>query len=387
MSDLDTNAASGIAAGAREAWARRDRVTWTLVGLALLIGAGLYVFVHIAESLVPFIMGGFIAFLLRPLVGLLMKWKLSRGLAVLVLSLVLVGLLVLSVALLVPALSNELQQMSKNLPTLTAQVQANAAQVSAKFGTLPKSVQDTAKAASAQVVTTASDAMKQLTAFVVGLFSAAIGFGFSLFLGWIISIWLLLGGPDIAKWSLSVLPPAWREDTRFVGNAFDRSFGGYIRGTVITMTITFIGCAIGFNLIGLPYATALALVVGLLDVIPFIGPIIGGAVCTVVGLTVSPTLGILTLIVVLIVEQSVDSVISPIVMGDSVRLHPLGILLALTIGAALGGFFGVIISIPATAAGYSVYMYFMRKNGILEPEEPRPEKVTRRRGKKAETAA
>ena len=127
--------------------------------------------------------------------------------------------------------------------------------------------------------------------------------------------------------------------------------------------------------------------VGLLDVIPFIGPIVGGAIATLVALTVSPTLAILTLVVVLIVEQSVDSVISPIVMGDSVRLHPLAILLALIVGGALGGMFGVIVSIPATSAGYSVYMYFMRKNGILEPEQPRPQKAKKTRGNKAEQPA
>jgi predicted PurR-regulated permease PerM len=72
-------------------------------------------------------------------------------------------------------------------------------------------------------------------------------------------------------------------------------------------------------------------------------------------------------------------------MGDSVALHPLGILLALGIGGALGGLFGVLVSIPAAAAGYSVYLYFMRKNGVLEPAVPKPEK--KRKEKRAEQPA
>jgi predicted PurR-regulated permease PerM len=388
MAEPNDLAASGFAAGAREAWARRDRVVWTLVGLVILIAAGIWGFLRIFDALAPFVIGGFLAFLLRPLVTMLTKWKLSRGMAVLVLSLVLVALFVGLLALVIPSLTAELKQFAEQLPAIEAQVKANVDQLKTQFGTLPIPVQQGVQAAAQQVAATFAAAAQQLTQFMFGALGSAIGFGFDVFLGWIISIWLLLGGPEIAKWCTSILPPAWREDTRYVGNTFDRSFGGYIRGTIITMTITFLGCAVGFNLINLPYATAIALAIGLLDVIPFIGPILGGAIATLVALTVSPQLALLTLVVVLIVEQSVDSVISPIVMGDSVRLHPLAILLALTIGGALGGLFGVIVSIPASSAGYAVYMYFMRKNGILEPEEPRPEKVKKTRGKKpAETAA
>jgi predicted PurR-regulated permease PerM len=239
---------------------------------------------------------------------------------------------------------------------------------------LPPSAKDVGQKVAAQMASTFTAAVQQIANFVLAAGGAALGFGFDAFLGLIICIWLLLGGPDIAKWCLSVLPPAWREDTAFMGRSFDRSFGGYIRGTIINMTVTFLGCAVGFSVIGLPYAMPLAMMVGLLDVIPFVGPIIAGAVCVIVGFTVSPTLGILTLVVVLIVEQAVDSVISPIVMGDSVELHPLAILLALGIGGALAGFFGVIISIPVAAALYSVYLYFMRKNGVLEPEGSKSEK-------------
>ncbi len=386
MADLDTSMMSGLAAGAREAWARRDRVTWTLVGLVVLIGVGLWGFLHIWEALAPFIVGGFIAFLLRPVVGLLTKRKLGRGWAVLLTSLVLVALLVVVLINLVPLVAAEVQKLSAALPTTKAQFQSSVNTVQAAFSALPEPVKSAAQSAAKQVFAGFSAAVQQLSSFILGAFGSAIGFGFQLFLGWIISIWLLLGGPEIAKWSLSVLPPAWREDAAFVGRKFDTSFGGYIRGTVICVTITFLGCALGFSLVGLPYAIGIAALVGALDVIPFIGPIIGGAFATIVGFTVSPTLGVITLVIVLIVEQSVDSVISPIVMGDSVRLHPLGILLALSIGGALGGFFGVIVSIPASAAGYAIYLYFMRKYGVLEPEQPRPEKAGKKR-KRAEAVA
>jgi predicted PurR-regulated permease PerM len=385
MADPSEGTMSGLAAGARDAWAKRDRITWTLVGIVILGAAGLWGFLRIAEALAPFVIGGLLAFLLRPVIGLLMRWKLGRGLAVLVTMLLLTALTVAAFMILIPRMGVQIQQFVANLPALQAQVQASVQQITEQTSGMPPSAKDAVQSAAKAAAQGFTAAMQQITQFVLAAGGAALGFGFNAFLGFIICIWLLLGGPDIAKWSLSVLPPAWREDARFMGITFDRSFGGYIRGTIINVTVTFVGCAVGFSLINLPYAIPLALFVGVLDVIPFVGPIIAGAVCVIVGFTVSPTLGVLTLVVVLIVEQSVDSVISPIVMGDAVEIHPLGILLALGIGGALAGLFGVLIAIPAAAAMYSVYMYFMRKNGVLEPEEPKPE--TPKKGKRAEKPA
>jgi predicted PurR-regulated permease PerM len=377
---------SGLAAGAREAWARRDRITWTLVGLVILTGVAIWGLLRVWEAFAPFVLGGLLAFLLRPAVGLLQKWKLSRGLAVLVTMLLLIVLVVGAFMLVAPRLSAQLQEFAANLPEMKATVEANVATFTDTFSGLPESAKTAAQDYAKQVADTFSAALSQLTSFILAAGGAAVGFGFDMFLGFIICIWLLLGGPEIAAWSVSVLPAAWREDARHIGTTFNDSFGGYIRGTVINVTVTFLGCAVGFSLIGLPYAIPIAIAIGLLDVIPFVGPIIGGAIATLVALTVSPQLALMTLVVVLIVEQSVDSVISPIVMGDSVALHPLGILLALGIGGALGGLFGVLVSIPAAAAGYSVYLYFMRKNGVLEPVAPEPPKESRRRGGDTRTA-
>ena len=386
MNGSDQIASQGLAAGAREAWAKRDRVTWTLVGIVILMAVGVWGFLQVWESLASFVIGGLLAFLLRPVVGLFMKWKLNRGLAVLVTALLLVGVIVGATMWLVPRMAAHVQEFQANLPTYQASIQAGVQELTTKFSALPKSTQQAAQGLAQQTAATFTAAVNQLTQFFLASVSAAVGFGFSFFMGFIICIWLLLSGPDVAKWSLSVLPPAWRDDAREMGTTFDSSFGGFIRGSVINMTVTFVGCAVGFTIIGLPYAIPIALIIGLLDIIPFVGPIVGGAIAVLVALTVSWQLAGLTLIVVLIVEQSVDSVLSPIVMGDSVSLHPLGILLALSIGGALGGLFGVIISIPLAAAGYSVYLYFMRKNGVLEPAPPKPEKRPKK-GKQAEQPA
>ena len=347
-----------------ESWIRRGRITWTYVGILILAVAGAWFFRTVLASVFTFVIGGFLAFLLRPVVSFLMRRKLSRGLSVLVTGLLLVALLVVGLAVVLPYVTADVQQIATALSAQQAQFKATASEKAAQ---LPSSAQASLAQAQAQAAAQAASAAKDLALGLAKALSAVAGTIFDLFLGFIISIWFMLDGAGVARWSLSVLPPAWRKDASEVGIAFDNAFGGFIRGSIIDMSLMFAGMAIGFNLLHVPFAWALAVLCGLLGVIPIVGGIVGGAIATLVALTVSPQLAGLTLVVVLIVEQSVDSIIAPIVMGESVRLHPLAILFSLAIGGAIAGLFGMIVAIPAAAAIYTVYLYFARKYGMLEP--------------------
>ena len=348
--------------GTRELWVRRGAIVWTIVGLILVAAAVTWGFLHIVDALVPFIVGGLIAFLCRPLLRLFMRFGLPRGLAVAATFLVVLAVVGGAMVLILPQIASQLEQFLMSLPSYWRQTQVLLSQAVAQVKVLP----GPAKSAIDQVLNSMGDNVKAAaTAIVQFTFAAggsALGFGFNVFLGFILSIWFLLDGPGIAKWMLWVLPPAWHDDAYQIGHAFNDSFGGYIRGTVINMTITFVLCALGFMVVGLPYGWFVALAIGLLAVIPYLGPILGGVIAAGIGFTVSPWMGIITLVIVIIVEQLVDSIISPLVMGKSVSLHPVAILFALAIGGALGGFFGILLAIPIAAAIYTVYLYYRRKS-------------------------
>ncbi len=355
---------AGTGVTSMDSWIRRNRVTWTYVGILILTIAGVWFFRMVLASIFTFVIGGFLAFLLRPVVSLFMRWKLSRGLAVLATSLLLVLFLGLAVAVIVPKVVADVQQFAASVPSMQKQLQATAAQAMSK---LPSSVQASLTQSQQDAANQAASATKNLATSLAAALGSIAGLAFDLFLGFIIAVWFMLDGAGVAKWSLSVLPPAWRKDAAQVGIAFDKAFGGFIRGSIIDMSLMFAGMAIGFNLLNVPGATALAALCGVLAIIPIVGGIVGGAIATLVALTVSPQLALWTLVVVLIVEQTVDSVIAPIVMGDAVRLHPLAILFSLAIGGAVAGVLGMIVAIPAAAAAYTVYLYFARKYGMLEP--------------------
>jgi predicted PurR-regulated permease PerM len=356
--------------GSREMWFRRGAIVWTIVGVLIIIAVATWGFLHIVDALAPFIFGALISFLCRPLLRLFMRLGLPRGLAVAATFLVVAAVVGGAIVLILPQIAAQLEQLMRSLPEYWQRLQVLVSQFVATMKVLP----GPAKSAIDQMLNSMGDNIKNAAAaivqFVFAAGGSALGFGFNVFLGFILSIWFLLDGPGISKWMLWVIPPAWHDDAYRIGHAFNDSFGGYIRGTAINMTITFIACAIGFMVIGLPYGWFVALAIGALAVIPYLGPILGAVIAAAIGFTVSPVLGIETLLIVIVVEQVVDSVISPLVMGKSVSLHPVAILFALSIGGVLGGFFGILLAIPIAAAIYTVYLYYRRKApDSVEPAE------------------
>ena len=152
--------------------------------------------------------------------------------------------------------------------------------------------------------------------------------------------------------------------------AFTRIMGGYIRATVLQCFIIGTACGIGFAVLGVPNAAALGLITGVLNLIPVVGPWIGGAVAAVVGLFVSPITAVLALVLTVCVQQFVYTFIGPKLMQNSVDVHPAIVIVALLVGGAIGqsmgglmgNIVGMLLSIPFAAIAKTVFVYYFEKN-------------------------
>lgn len=191
-------------------------------------------------------------------------------------------------------------------------------------------------------------------------------------------------------WVLRDLPKLNREVKIIAGEKYSlraevaraiavRVFGGYIRGLIIASCCTGVIAAIGYSIIGVPYAWLLGLLTGLLNVIPYFGPWIGGILGGLAGLTVSPWVGLGALLVAIIAQEFTDIFITPRVYGTAVELHPAVVIVALAAGGVIGGVLGMILAVPAAAAIKAVYIYWFEsktgrqlvsKNGALFKGKP-----------------
>ncbi len=154
-------------------------------------------------------------------------------------------------------------------------------------------------------------------------------------------------GPRIATWLTAQLPPARRTTAAAAGKAAWAALGAYVRGTAVVGLVNGVIIGVGLAIIGVPLAVPLAAITAVSAFFPLIGAVVAGAIAALVALfSGGPTDALLVIGLVIIVQQVEGDVLSPIVMGRALSLHPLVILVALTVGAITAGILGAFLAIP-----------------------------------------
>ena len=202
-------------------------------------------------------------------------------------------------------------------------------------------------------------------AFGTGLANAFMAIGFAL----VVAFWILMQLPQLGRECKRLVGDAHAEDLEMLHITFTRVMGGYIKGTLLQCAIIGVACGILFAVLGIPNSMALGGIAGILNIIPIIGPWLGGGLAAIVGIFVSPLVAVIAILGTIVIQQFVYTFISPKIMSDSVDIHPALTLIALMAGSALGGamgglpgsLVGMLASIPAVAVAKSVFVYYFEK--------------------------
>ena len=215
----------------------------------------------------------------------------------------------------------------------------------------------------------ASDLAKQsasgVVAFGTGLMNTFVAVGFAL----IVAFWILIDLPGIGRETMRLAGPKRRETMEMLHVTFTRVMGGYIKGTVLQCTIIGVGCGILFTVLGVPNNAALGGITGILNIIPIVGPWLGGALAAIAAVFVSPVVALVAFIGTIAIQQIVYTFISPRIMASSVDIHPALNLIALMAGSAIGtamsgltgALVGMLASIPAVAVAKAIFVYYFEK--------------------------
>jgi predicted PurR-regulated permease PerM len=194
----------------------------------------------------------------------------------------------------------------------------------------------------------------------------------------IVTFFLLLDGGRFGEAALRFLEPADRVQMRQVATRIHRVVGQWLRGQLVLVVLMSVVVSIVLGpILGLPNPAALGIMVGLLDVITFIGPIVAGAVVAIVALsTGGPVLAATVIVILFVLRQLENVVIMPAVLGKAVNLHPLVALFAVVVGSTAFGIVGTFLALPV-AAGINVALheFFPEELGAL-PADPAEERVS-----------
>ena len=171
------------------------------------------------------------------------------------------------------------------------------------------------------------------------------------FLMIVVLFFFLKDGPRIWEFMLRPFEGARYDRGVRVGQATITSLGGYVRGTAIVAAVDAVGIGIGLAIVGVPLVIPLSVLVFLLAFIPLVGATLAGIIAALVALvTVGPVEALIVVAIVVAVNQLEGDLLQPVVMGRSLRLHPLVILVALTAGTVLAGITGAVLAVPIAAS-------------------------------------
>jgi predicted PurR-regulated permease PerM len=176
----------------------------------------------------------------------------------------------------------------------------------------------------------------------LGSFGLAIAVLFS-------SFYLSLSHDGVERFIKIIIPPDYEATALDLYERSRKKIGSWFRAQLILSAIMGFLVWGGLTLIGVPYAFLIGCLAAVFELVPFIGPIIAGAIGVVSGLSVSPVLGIYALIFFVVAQQFESNILVPLFSRRSVDLHPVIVIVALLIGAEAGGFLGVVIAVPAAA--------------------------------------
>lgn len=222
----------------------------------------------------------------------------------------------------------------------------------------------------AEALTSWASATARLSAdgvlgFGTGLANTFMVVGFAL----VVAFWILMELPALGREAQRFIPERRKEEAEMLHLTFTRVMGGYIKATLVQCFLIGALCGAGFWAIGIPNAAALGLITGIMNIIPVVGPWIGGVVAALVGLFVSPWAALSALVFTIVVQQFIYTFVSPKIMANSVDVHPVLVIVALFAGSAAGGAMaglvgsvvGMLLSIPLTAIAKSVFVFYYEK--------------------------
>ena len=188
-------------------------------------------------------------------------------------------------------------------------------------------------------------------------------------IGLIIGFFLLVSCENVTETLLAYLPKRYRHDTKGLIYEINNSLRRFVKGALFDSTIIFVISSLGLWLVGLKAPMLFGLFCGLTNIIPYAGPYIGGAPAVIVGFSQSPTIGLLVLGVIVVIQFIEGNFFQPIIMSKSTKLHPVTIISGLLLFGHFWGIIGMFISTPIIGVIKSVFIYFDEKYEFFNYEK------------------
>lgn len=327
---------------------RAGQVSWAVVGVVVLVGLLGLVAWTVRVVFPPLVLAAAIVFVLNPVVTALQHRGVPRAVGAGLTYLGVAAVVALAAVLFVPVAADQARDLEEDWPAIQDRaerwVDARAEESQGTFWEFTRADLEGAFSSGDESFADRLDDARDVGLRVFHALLVAV-------LGPIIALYLLVDLPRVREVAESLVPEHAKPEVTVVAHRLNAAMGGFFRGQLLVALIVGVLCSVGLAAIGLRSWFFVGMIAGLFNVIPLVGPWIGGIPGVVIALTTGSTLQAVGVVVVMVAAQQIDNhLITPQVMQRTVHLHPAAVVLALLAGGTMGGFLGLLVAVPLTAA-------------------------------------
>lgn len=286
---------------------------------------------------------------LDPWVDWFQRNRVPRGLAMLIIYFLLFVVISLVLILMVPALATQLGQLANSFPYYYGKLAAG-------FYSWETGAGDSVSAALQQTLQSLGASLAQATSSVLSTVAGIFGGLLQFMVVLVMTYYLVVDETGLKRFIRSLTPSQHQDYIWDLMTRIQHKLGLWLRGQLLLMLVigllTYVGLAVlkGFGLVQMDYILVLALWAGLTEVVPYIGPVLGGIPAVFIALAVSPVQALIVLGLYVLIQQLENNFIVPMVMKKAVGLNPIVSIVVVLVGAKLGGVVGALMSIPVATA-------------------------------------
>ena len=312
----------------------------------------------------PVFIGFIVAWLLDPLATKLAT-KMPRVIACILTYLIIFGGIILILLLTVPTLSSSVSEIVNVVPDIVDNAQEFVSNILENLGDSSQ-VENYKNTMLAKIENVGTEIASTLPNTIWNFGRGFISGATNIILGLMIGFYLLFDFHKFQGHILSIIPKSWHNNAKDLMSRINGKLRSYVGGVLLIMVLVFITQSIGFSLAGLSAPFLFALFCAITDVIPYIGPWIGGAPAVIVGFTIDPMIGLFCLISVIVCQLLENNFYQPLIMGKTMKLHPVTIMLGLLLFNYFFGMIGMIVATPVIATIKIIFEFIIEHSSIGE---------------------
>ncbi|WP_236914983.1 AI-2E family transporter [Clostridium sp. Cult2] len=318
----------------------------------------------LSDTLKTIIISAILAYLFNPIINFFEKHNISRGLGVLIVYMVIIGIIIILSFLVFPKTGKELKRFLAVIPIYFEKFSKFVDNLYYKYYTnidnmppILQSIEGVILNSFQSIENVIINGISRFFEGVIATFSKVV----SLILIPILTFYFLKDKDYFKTKIYLTIPKKMRKEVKELSLEIDRALSQFIRGRLILAIYVGVATTILLLILKIDFAIVIGIITGIADIIPYFGPFIGFLPAVFFALLSSPIKSLWVAILFIGIQWVENNVLAPKIIGETTGIHPITILLALVIGGGMFGVMGMIFSIPAVAVFKILYGFFMEK--------------------------